>query len=541
MLLEECQLNHSKLMKDYLNSVQPLQTFFDYSYKNQGHYFERQMELKQRSFQREALTEHLLEYNKKYHCSSETVTNIEKLLDENAVAVVGGQQAGVLTGPLYTIHKIITILKLAKIQEAKLSVPVVPVFWIAGEDHDFDEINHIYSVGSGKLQKRRVNQENNRKRSVSDLELDKEAIKDLVLNVMVDSNESKNTGGLLKEINDSILTSETYVDFFSSLIHKLFKRSGIVLINSHHKQVRTLEIPFLKELVENNRLVNDCFLDTADSLVDNDYGEPIERTENNAHLFYHFQGTRLLLERNNQGLYIDKQQLCSFTKEELLSLIEQEPENFSNNVVTRPLMQEFLLPVLAFVAGPGEIAYWASLKKVFHLFGYKVPPVVPRLSITLVEPQIAKWLNEDGSAVAGVVSEGLGNIRRNIEFWEKKASIDETVQKVLSEVEKAHRPLRDLVIQYDKGLEQLAHKNEQIIKKEIAFLAQKVEKSVRQNYDHQWLKFDLIEANIRPIGGLQERSLNIVRYLNDYGLDFVVKLAELPFELNDNHKLVYLN
>ena len=540
LLLKECHLNQSKLMKDYIEGKQPLQSLFDYCYKEEIDYSKRRQELRQREFPREALTEHLLEFNKKYQCSSKTVTNIEKLLDENSVVVVGGQQAGVLTGPLYTIHKIITILKLAEMQELKLQVPVVPVFWIAGEDHDFDEINHLFSVGSDKLHKRKIHQVNGGKNSISDLKLDKEALKKLVVEVFLDSNETSNTSALLNEINKSIVESDTYIDFFSSLIHKLFKDSGIVLIDSHNQQLRKLEVPFLKKLVEGNEALNKGFLHRANELFNSGYGEPIERSENNAHLFYHLDGTRLLLERKNEYLFSDKQQVCSFTKEELLSLVETEPQNFSNNVVTRPLMQEFLLPVLTFVGGPGEIAYWASLKEVFHSFGFKVPPVAPRLSLTIVEPQIVKWLDNDESAIISVIKDGIITERNNIAYWNERRLIEETLHHAIGEVEKITAPLKELVTHFDKGLEKLAQKNELIIKKEISFLAQKIEKSVRHKYEHEWLKFDLIEANLLPNGGLQERSLNIVKYINEYGLDFVTKLVELPYEFNDTHKIIFL-
>jgi bacillithiol synthase len=538
--IKECRLNQSKLINDYIEEKQPLRDFFDYSHQRQSDYIERQKELSGRNFQREALALHLLNFNKKYGCSSETVMNIEKLLDENSVVVVGGQQSGILTGPLYTIHKIITIIKLAKAQETKLCVPVVPVFWIAGEDHDFEEINHIYSIGRSKIQKRKVNQQNNRKKAVTDLELDKEALTSFVIDVFLDNHETIHTSTLLDEIKNYISISNNYVDFFSFFIHKLFKDSGIVLLDSHNKELRKLEVPFLKKLIEENEVMHQKFLHRANELSENGYGEPIERSENNAHLFIHFEGTRLLLERENSSLFTDKRCLCSYTKEELVSLVEREPEKFSNNVVTRPLMQEYLLPVLAFVGGPGEIAYWASLKEVFHLFNFKVPPVVPRLSMTFVEPHIAKLVEKDDLSIKEIILNGIKSSRNQLTYWEEKSKVEAALENALTELEKVHRPLKTLVNQYDKGLERLANKNQLIIKKELSFLAQKIEESIRKKYDDEWLKLDMIEANIRPNDGLQERSLNIIKYINEYGFDFVHHLIKLPYELNDTHKLIYL-
>lgn len=528
-------------MNDYHLGYQPLQKFYDYSYQSDNDYIQRYNELKNRDFQRVALAEHLVAYNKRFGCTSETVTNINKLVDPSSVCVVAGQQAGILTGPLYTIHKIITVLKLAKEQEKKLNVPVVPIFWMAGEDHDFAEINHLYSIDSGKLTKRKINQQNDGQAAISNLEIDKGEVTTFIRELLRDCKESAFTKDLIKNINDALETSIYYSDFFSFIIHQLFKKTGIVLLDSHDKQLRQLEKPFFNELINKNDSLNAKFLETANQLYENGYGEPIERGDNNAHLFFHFQGKRLLLERNRDHLFSDKRSLFVFTKEELLQLVAKEPENLSNNVVTRPLMQEYLLPVLAFVGGPGEIAYWATLKEVFHLFSFKVPPIVPRLSMTLIEPRIKKYLEEFQLPEENVLATGTTAARQQLAMLEHKQQIDETLQQTLDQVEKLHQPLKELVKTYDNGLEALANKNELIIKKEINFLVDKIQKSVSQKYRHESVKLDLIDANLKPRGGLQERSLNVIYYLNEYGLDFVERLNDLPLQFNDKHKLVYLN
>lgn len=538
-VLEIDSINPSKIITDFYAKGDFLPTFFDYSYEND---FEKRLEeLNKRSFQKEALTRHLLTFNEKFNCSMETIINIEKLQESDAVTVVGGQQAGVLTGPLYTIHKIISILKLAKEQEEKLNVPVIPIFWVAGEDHDFDEINHVFSIHSRKVLKRKVKQLNNRKLPVSNLNIDTDSLTNFVINVIRDLDETKITKDLLNSINEAIDNSDTYVDFFCFLIHKLFENTGIVLMDSHNPELRGLEVPFFKQLIHSSASLHECFLEQAAELYDLGYGEPIERSGNNAHLFYHYKDTRLLLELNEEGLYSDRQNICQFTKEQLLELVEKEPYNFSNNVVTRPLMQEFLLPVLAFIGGPGEVAYWATLRKAFHLYDFKVPPVVPRLSITMIEPHIEKWLNEFDLPVETVLKEGNQVAQKNVGFLEDQKQIDEVVHEVLNQFEDIHKPLRELAVNYNKGLEAIALKNELIIKKEISFLAREIEKSVRQKYQHQLMKLELIEMNLCPGRKPQERSLNIVKYLNEYGFGLIRQLIELPLEFNGTHKLVTLS
>src|SRR5690625_5149283 len=139
----------NKLATDYLNGK--LKKYFPYD--PFGHNEERMKELQQRTFPREQLVDILTATNQKWGATQATLQQIERLRNENSVVVIGGQQAGLLSGPLYTIHKIISIIQFARQQEAKFNVPVIPIFWIAGEDHDYDEINHIYSMAENKLVK----------------------------------------------------------------------------------------------------------------------------------------------------------------------------------------------------------------------------------------------------------------------------------------------------------------------------------------------------------------------------------------------------
>src|SRR5699024_11394563 len=142
MEIKPLQLKQNKLMHHYRNEQDDILEHFDYNPYASHTYAHRLKEIKKRTFNRERLTKVLYNMNRKWNASDATYENIKRLKAEESVVVVGGQQAGLLTGPFYTIHKIISIIQLAKQQERSLQVPVIPVFWIAGEDHDFAEINH---------------------------------------------------------------------------------------------------------------------------------------------------------------------------------------------------------------------------------------------------------------------------------------------------------------------------------------------------------------------------------------------------------------
>ena len=136
----------------YLNQEEPVTSFFHYNINMPSVYQERMKDLHSRQFPREGLTKCISSYMEGLPSSDKVEESLGKLRN-NAVTVVAGQQAGLMTGPLYTIHKIISVIQLARQQEAELKHPVVPVFWIAGEDHDYQEVNHIFVEKGAKLEK----------------------------------------------------------------------------------------------------------------------------------------------------------------------------------------------------------------------------------------------------------------------------------------------------------------------------------------------------------------------------------------------------
>lgn len=142
----------NQFASQYLKQVEPVTSFFHYNVNSPSVFSERMNDLQSRTFQRAELTECISSYMDTLPASEAVERSLDKL-KHNAVTVVAGQQAGLLTGPLYTIHKIISVIQLAKQQEVALQHPVVPVFWIAGEDHDYQEVNHIYVEKDSKLEK----------------------------------------------------------------------------------------------------------------------------------------------------------------------------------------------------------------------------------------------------------------------------------------------------------------------------------------------------------------------------------------------------
>ncbi|TYR82628.1 bacillithiol biosynthesis cysteine-adding enzyme BshC [Priestia megaterium] len=530
----------NKLTSDYINGEQQALSFFHYNIHDKDVYQKRLLDLDNQEYPREELVHYLLAFNKQYGASDQTLANIEKLKDEKSVVVVGGQQAGLLTGPLYTIHKVISIILLAKQQERALGVPVLPVFWIAGEDHDFAEINHVYIEDKGNLLKKTLKHSMRTKEMVSNMEINKEACSEWIDTIFQTFGETQHTNEVLVFIKDALNKSRTFVDFFAHLVTTLFKNYGLILMDAASSGVRQIESSFFVQLIEQSKQLAEAVI-TQQQKVSRTYKKMIDVSEESAHIFYSHEGNRVLLERNaEENVFIGKQSEVSLSKKELVQIAKQNPEMLSNNVVTRPLMQEHLLPTLAFIAGPGEVAYWAELEKAFSLFGFKMPPVVPRLSYLLVERTVAKYLDELQLSIAEVINEGVQKQREHWLMTEVKNPYETYFENAKKEFEKIHKTLRENIQKEDKTFDEVLLKNRAIIQKQFDVAKKIVESKQLIKHEVKHVKYNQIEAALCPHNSPQERIWNISYYLNKYGMQFVSELLNEEVEFNHHLKVCYL-
>ncbi|WP_017727198.1 bacillithiol biosynthesis cysteine-adding enzyme BshC [Halalkalibacterium ligniniphilum] len=530
-------LPKSTVNRDYVNQEQKLLSFFDYNYKDASAYSNRLMELSNQTFQRKALMEALTMYQQRFTYKEQALQQIEKLKDERSVMVVGGQQAGLLTGPLYTVYKAVSVILLAREQEKKLGVPVIPLFWIAGEDHDLDEINFVSIEKEGRWVSHRLYQDE--RKAATDVALKKEELQNWIDDVFSSLPETEHTQHLLHGVLACMERSNTYVDFFGEIISWLFKDEGLVLLDSGDPLFRQLEGHYFARMISEVEDIQRLFMDGAKAFEVAGYGRPIETEESNAHLFYVDGEIRRRIDFEN-GRFTLRGTDKTLTKEQLIKLAEQHPERFSNNVVTRPLMQEFLLPVLAFVAGPGELAYWATLKGVFHHFGLSVPPVILRMSVTFVPRDVQKWVEENNYSYEEIITNGTNELR---EAWYQKQKtwpIGDVTKDVIQKMREVHRPLRELAEEIDPTMTKLAEKNAFIIEEQIAFLERRLERQVRSKYDNELRKFDYANHWLRPQGQPQERFHHVMILLNLTGDDFFTRILDSEIKRVDAKYLIKL-
>ncbi|WP_157811962.1 bacillithiol biosynthesis cysteine-adding enzyme BshC [Alteribacter populi] len=515
---------HNPFLDRYIEEDPALMTFYDYSYQVTD-LQERAKELKARNFQRAKLKSVLKTYNESLTSNQATFEQIDKLGDDRSLMIVGGQQAGLFTGPMYTINKVISILAHAKETEENLGVPVVPLFWIAGEDHDIDEINHAFIHYKGELKRVAMRERNDLKIPASKRSLDQSQVMKQLKESLLYLRETVHTKDLYEEWEQLIFSSTTYVEFFAKLIHRLFEGTGLVLMDAADEQIRKLERPFFKDLIEENESVRDAFTEQAKAFQEAGNGSPVQVDMNLSHLFIHDNDERILLYFDEEReAFVDKEGHRSWTKNELLKVAEEEPERLSNNVISRPLMQEWLLPVLGFISGPGEIRYWGTLKKLFHFFNFQIPPLLPRMQFSIVERGAEKYLKALDLNLWQVASAGVEESRE--EWYEKNKPIDydpifETAEaemrKVMEKVAEGLNSTDATKMDYERFTERSLQGLEQYKRT----VGKQVDHLLRPTLNH----FDHVRTVLHPNGGLQERTVNVLPFLNEYGSDLIQRLS----------------
>lgn len=527
----------SNLMNDYINGEEKLLHYFSYS-PDQGSFETRQEKLKGHSVDRNKLSSIIRSYMEPYGISDKAEEHL-KDFREGASVVITGQQAGLLTGPLYTIHKAVSTIVLAKQAEEQLGSKVVPVFWIAGEDHDLAEISHLYRETNGRVEKLNFPHMEYGKKTASTASLNKTKIRNYLEEYFRSLPETAHSADLQRMVFGFLDTTETYTEFFSAFINHFFNKEGLLFIDAAHPEMRKYETQYFKRLINLAPEIAKEVYTAEQELAVAGYAPPLSAEEDAANLFITVKGERLLLKQEDE-MFTCNDGKVRFSKQELLDIAEQTPEFLSNNVVTRPLMQEMVFPVLAFVGGPGEIAYWSLLKNAFGLLGMEMPVIMPRLGMTFINRRVQVLLEKYSLTFEDLVIDQKAVVLK-AELLEsvREREAENLVDRLETKIQEDYKEIKEKFSAVSSGLTPLVDKNLQYHLKQLDFLKNKLEDEVILQNSVQFGHFDFLENELIPNGSPQERIYNPIPYLNDYGPDLVDKLLGLDLKYDNNHKLIY--
>ncbi|MBI3509659.1 MAG: bacillithiol biosynthesis cysteine-adding enzyme BshC [Bacteroidetes bacterium] len=434
---------------------------------------------------------------------------LNKLAQKNTFTICTGHQLCLFTGPLYFIYKIISAIRLAE-ELSSENISVVPVYWMASEDHDFAEISSVNLFGK-KLKWELVSEG-----AVGELKTD--SLKNVIEELRVIVGDSAHADELMEIFTRVYRAGRTLAQATCELVHEIFE-GRVLVVDGNDARLKKYFVPVMKEEIESQhtgKMVNE----TMDALRKKGYG--IQVNPRNINLFFMKPGIRERIEEK-EGKFISVNGKMSFTKSELVNEIETHPENFSPNVVLRPLYQQIILPNIAYVGGPGEISYWLEYRKMFEAMNVSFPVLVPRNFILILDSSsIEKW-EKAGLEVENIFDEAEQSISS---FVKKNSGEEISLEDERIQIKLTYDALRKKIIQHDASLGGAAEAELQKQMKAIDMLEGKMLRAAKQKMETSVNQLRKIREKALPEGKLQERFENFIPYYLKYGKRFFSELEE---------------
>lgn len=528
-------LPFTKLFKTYVEAFEALSAFYS------GNPFEEQSiteaAKRHRFAGRRKKTAKVLEvFNDRFNLAPEARRNLDRLEDSNALTIVTGQQLGMFGGPLHTILKTVATIHLSKHLEKKLDRPVIPVFWLADEDHDYDEIKELNLPCKNDIRKVVLEYENGPLPPVSEITLPDqfEKFHDEVRELLPHTDFSADLWSLL---NKSYKIGVRMDEAFGSLLTNLFSHHGLILAGSNQRDIKELTARFLQKAVTGAEPINEQ-LHSVSEKVEVKFHQ--QATVTDSHLFYlSDEYGRIKIQRNGTRWFIDGAR--EWSSDELKAEIEKDPSRFSPNVFLRPIIQSALLPTLGYVAGPGEVAYYAQMKSAYEQFNMEIPLIFPRLSATFVEPPVQRVLEE--------LPFDIPDFQHRIEDLESEyvqesgqLDLEEMFNTWKTKTTAIAREFSEQVKKVDPTLEGAAGRSTAVYHTELDKLKGKTYRAIKQQEEIQLNRIRKVKNQLFPHENLQERVLPFIYFMNKYGIDLWDRLLD---ELDEDdrfqtHKFIYL-
>lgn len=505
----------SKTLLAYIAKEPELKNFYGHFPDMEG--FRQQIELK-KNFPKSHREMLVKELQKQYGELQQDVTNpvaenIHLLGNENTFTVTTGHQLNIFTGPLYFIFKIVSTIRLAKdLKEQFPEYNFVPVYWMATEDHDFEEINHTRIHGK-KITWDTQKISATGRMSTHDMEV---VVKQFVGMLGLSENSSK----LAHVVEKAYLTGRSLADATRYLVHHLFQAYGLVIIDADRPELKKLFAPIIEEDILKEKSFQ-AIEKTSIKLHESGFQTQVNAREIN--FFYLTDKFRERIVRTDEEKFgvLNQQQL--FSEEELKTEISLHPERFSPNVIMRPMYQEVILPNLAYIGGGAEIVYWLQLKANFDQYGIPFPILVPRNSAMIADDTIAgKIFRLDLTFKSIFKSEHT----LKEEYVRRHTKHRLNLQDEWMEFNAIFAKIKLRTHKIDPSLGPSTEAVKARLKKAINSLEKKLMRADKRNHQEGLLQIERLKDKLFPGGGLQERSENFAMLYVKFGNGLIEDLVK---------------
>ncbi|WP_412560282.1 bacillithiol biosynthesis cysteine-adding enzyme BshC [Winogradskyella sp. MIT101101] len=477
--------------------------------------FKAQIEEKERNYNhtyRKTLVDIIMKHYGDLSLSAATLTNVDLLRHDNTFTITTGHQLNLFTGPLYFLYKIISTINLTKqLKEEYPEYNFVPIYWMASEDHDFEEINYFNFKG------KKVQWNSNQTGAVGHFET--KGLDEVFDVISAEFGPGKNAEQLKEWFKEAYLNHTNLADATRYLANALFGKQGLVILDADDRDLKRLFIPQMKkELLEQTAF--ETVSETNKTLED--LGLTIQVNPREINLFYIHEGLRERIVEVD-GTYSVLETDITWSKDELLKHLEEYPERFSPNVIMRPLYQEVILPNLCYIGGGGEMIYWLQLKSNFEAQGVTFPMLLLRNSALVKTTKQAEKLKKLNISDKDLFLERSSFINKKVR---KISNIDIDFSEQIKHLEQQFKDLHQLAKQTDKSF--LGAVNAQEVKqiKGLKHLEKRLLKAQKRKLKDHIERCTDLQEQLFPNQSLQERNANFSELYLEYGEDLIPKLME---------------
>ncbi|HEY4650550.1 MAG TPA: bacillithiol biosynthesis cysteine-adding enzyme BshC [Pontibacter sp.] len=491
----------SQTIADYLARNEKLKPFynrFPTIDAFEGQLQEKSFSAAQRQVLHKALQE---QYSSVSEINPKVQQNLDLLLQPNTYTITTGHQLNIFTGPLYFVYKIVTAINTCKqLQAAYPDYNFVPVYWMATEDHDFAEINHFNLFG------KKYTWESEQKGAVGRFATEG-------INKLLDELPEQ-----FPVFETAYRNSKNLADATRAITHSLFGEYGLVTIDGDHADLKKALTPIVeKELTEN--LSHKLVTETSTQLEQLGYKPQVYSREIN--LFYLADGLRERIVQEDSNYKVLNTGM-SFTQEEILQLAQEHPEQFSPNVILRPLYEELILPNLAYIGGGAEVVYWFQLKQVFEHYNVAFPVLILRNSALYINRGNAGRMHKLGLTAEELFKPYL-ELKKHLssQLHDEEITLEaqrQTIEAAFKEVEKLAQTIDPTLVKAVAAEEQKAHNALHILEKKLI-------KARDSKHEQTFKQLENLKEKLFPGGSLQERHDNLLS-IQANNPDFIAALAD---------------
>jgi bacillithiol synthase len=525
----------TRLFADFLSYSPKIQKFYPRS-PNFSEWLHQETPAHRYDAQRRAQVSDILErLNRGWDASEKTIANIARLR-AGASAAVTGQQVGLFGGPMFSIYKALTAVKLA--DEATVAgVDTVPVFWLATNDHDLAEVNHTaLPAPNAALQTL-----SSASHGVDDAPVGTIHFTDEIEAVVQSAAEILGDTPVTQFLRESYRPGETLGSAFARLFERLFADWGVVLLDPCDPELQKIAAPIYSVAIERAAKIDEALFARGKELEAAGYHQQVKVTPSSTLLFTIRDGTRVPIHRRlngNSTEFLVREEKIS--QAELLTQIADTPENFTPNVLLRPILQDHLLPTLTYTGGAAEVAYFAQVAVVYQELLGHVTPILPRFSATLIEPKAQSLLERYHMSLPDLF-QGEEKLRERIAAEILPPELQQAFDQAGKSVERSFEAVRSALLNLDKTLAEAADNAKSKIQHQLETLRGRAGRAELRQTELAARHAQQLSTALYPNKTLQEREIAAIYYLARHGTDLLHEIYTCLHTDCHDHQVITLS